>query len=798
MFAGKDFLNMKPPPNYKPGVGRGATGFTTRADLAPLTGVPDPTTFDSPSSQFQDADSDVEKGTFFNRASSKLLLSKSDADEEGVKKHLSQLFGIATASEFDQLERDLATIKAEDWANIPPASDFTRRNKRLRREEALARRTFAIPDSVLLKKREQDMLDNTLNGPVGSTSDHASPILGEKIEAVDRHEYLKELESAQKAFLVEEKNWDLVHDPESTRKVLETAIKDFPTNSQPYIGLARLEERQNRLKEARKIISSGSLHCENSTDVWLESIRLHPTSEARAIASKALSLLPHELQLWKAALKLEKTVIGQRQVVHKALEYHPTSVELWLKAAELESDDRDLVLRQALELVPESEELWLALDSSLEEAQAALPNSRAICIARAVKAEQAGRNGASIIDAFISKHKDQSQDWVQRALTIHSKAPQCARAILRHVQVNFRGNPKEVRFLLESVEKSKEMYDYWAALEQEWGNLAKSSAVLEQAVAEYPDDEQLWIKLLSHDATTNNLSALIDQAIANAPTKPVYFALGQCCLRAQDLNRAIEMFKCAGDLGREQLLWALQASGQNRQANDLMQEFLCANSDVSIGIYLEGARIAASLDEDPRKILDIGLQKTKNPRIFIALAEAEEYRGQIIRARALLNKLVLLHPKYAQGWYELVRFENRQKRDSSVVLNKALQACPRSGILWWEMLKAAPETARKQKLAEALKVCGRDGYVLAAMALMHEAINGFVSDRLKEAVDSDPDNGDLWMWYYRSMGDSCIKSMERANPKKGVVWSALRSNPKNWHKNFRDLLLQNPLENPFI
>ncbi|KAL7000361.1 hypothetical protein U1Q18_001510, partial [Sarracenia purpurea var. burkii] len=36
-----EFLNTKPPPNYVVGLGRGATGFTTRSDIGPARAAPD-------------------------------------------------------------------------------------------------------------------------------------------------------------------------------------------------------------------------------------------------------------------------------------------------------------------------------------------------------------------------------------------------------------------------------------------------------------------------------------------------------------------------------------------------------------------------------------------------------------------------------------------------------------------------------------------------------------------------------------------------------------------------------------
>lgn len=35
MFSVKDFVGKPAPPNYVAGLGRGATGFTTRSDIGP-------------------------------------------------------------------------------------------------------------------------------------------------------------------------------------------------------------------------------------------------------------------------------------------------------------------------------------------------------------------------------------------------------------------------------------------------------------------------------------------------------------------------------------------------------------------------------------------------------------------------------------------------------------------------------------------------------------------------------------------------------------------------------------------
>jgi pre-mRNA-processing factor 6 len=54
-----DFLHMKAPANYVPGLGRGATGFTTRSDLGPISDAAP----DEPEPE-KDADPDNEVGLF--------------------------------------------------------------------------------------------------------------------------------------------------------------------------------------------------------------------------------------------------------------------------------------------------------------------------------------------------------------------------------------------------------------------------------------------------------------------------------------------------------------------------------------------------------------------------------------------------------------------------------------------------------------------------------------------------------------------------------------------------------------
>src|SRR5579859_7589105 len=196
-----DFLRQKAPENYAAGIGRGATGFTTRSDIGPARegpseaamvaaigrklratagGLDDEEAFQEAedeaglfaSSEWQSMEDDeadrlfdaVEAKLDRRRAARKLERERREKEEFARKNPTIQ-------EQFADAKRALATVTDDQWANLPEPGDITGKNKRRPNPRE---RTYAVGDSVL-----QGMLNMTqFNSSVDVTEDGTAASLG--------------------------------------------------------------------------------------------------------------------------------------------------------------------------------------------------------------------------------------------------------------------------------------------------------------------------------------------------------------------------------------------------------------------------------------------------------------------------------------------------------------------------------------------------------------------------------------------------------------------------------------------
>ena len=123
---------------------------------------------------------------------------------------------------------------------------------------------------------------------------------------------------------------------------------------------------------------------------------------------------------------------------------------------------------------------------------------------------------------------------------------------------------------------------------------------------------------------------------------------------------------------------------------------------------------------------------------------------------------------------------------------RALQECPRSGILLADNISNSPRPEQKSKSADAIKKNPDDPLVITAVASL------FASERKHEkarkwferAVILNPDLGDSWAKYYvieleagneakqKSIKERCVV----AEPKHGELWCSVMKDMKNRKK----------------
>ncbi|AET39908.1 U4/U6-U5 snRNP complex subunit PRP6 Ecym_5130 [Eremothecium cymbalariae DBVPG len=389
------FLDKKPPKGYVAGVGRGATGFSTRANGDRSDGSQQPARIQNKSSSDGMNRFDGSTGIRARRNAGSggggVEEAEADAIYTDIEKRLASRRNDKMAStggvsvskigeQFVELKRNLAQVSEQEWLAIPEAGDITRRNKRQRLENQQERKKYAAPDSLLtggvnlvrLTEEREKLLGHQLDASFNNLSQ-------EKPSDVER--YLLELDAnSTRAADVDRQLQDL----KKTRAVLASYRKSDPKNPQAWIAAARLEENAKQFRQAKLLIDEGCQECPRSEDVWLENVRLNMSDVpyCKVLVAQGIQFNGQSELLWTTAIGLENESFNKIRVVRKALQNIPTSEKLWKVAVQLEEDRDEVVkvLRKATELIPSSVDLWTAL-LQLEEyssAQKSLENARKV------------------------------------------------------------------------------------------------------------------------------------------------------------------------------------------------------------------------------------------------------------------------------------------------------------------------------------------------------------------------------------------------------------------------------------
>lgn len=412
------------PPGYIPGIGRGAKGFTTRADIGPAKKAGDeiiPERGQGPAelqrikeAMEREKEENLSAAMYdeFNGYGGSLFAGKNYDKEDEAVDRIYQAFDERMASrhakhrrekvtqqttetekrpttelEFKDLKNDLKEVSYHEWEAIPDAMDLSGRNKLLNQaRQSTYTSAISVSDSLLTASRAglgQSVSSIDPNAAVDVANGHATPFgvggrsdLMELSKARDQALSIKlnkVADSGTKTEALDQKGYltDLgamssqptaqISDIKQMRKWFKSIITSNPQNAAGWIGAARLERDLGKMSVARELIAKGCEACPTSEDIWLEAADLNP-KDARAVLAQAVTKLPQSVAIWLLAAQQETTLDGKRAVLRRALEVIPRSVQLWKCAVDLEQpQEAKVLLSRAVELIPKSVELWLAL-----------------------------------------------------------------------------------------------------------------------------------------------------------------------------------------------------------------------------------------------------------------------------------------------------------------------------------------------------------------------------------------------------------------------------------------------------
>ena len=415
-----DFLKQKPPANYVAGIGRGATGFTTRSDIGgavkqtaagKVTLVSGGGAGGGGGGEEEDEGDDTDqknrrRGT--NDDAGLFAKDKNDGSYDEDDEEADRIWAAVDAfcepdertrakkekmrrerkeekntvkdktikDQFADLKRKLSEVSEEEWDQIPEIGDYS-----VKKSKAYERFTPA-PDTLLsaaLKERETVNTDEDHERGGDGTSTDLTAVgearglgLGLKLDGlqqqsqdsqngsstVDPRGYLTSLSSLKINSAAE------ISDIKKARLLLKSVINTNPKHAPGWIAAARLEEIAGKLKAAKDLARKACEACPKSEDAWIEAARLHGTEsdQGKAILASAVESLPNSVAIWMRAAQAEKDEDRKRRVLRKALENVPNSVRLWKALVDLsEENDARALLQRATECCPQHIELWLAL-----------------------------------------------------------------------------------------------------------------------------------------------------------------------------------------------------------------------------------------------------------------------------------------------------------------------------------------------------------------------------------------------------------------------------------------------------
>ncbi|VFQ86151.1 unnamed protein product [Cuscuta campestris] len=910
-----EFLNTKPPANYVAGLGRGATGFTTRSDIGPARAAPDlpdrsaiGAAAAAPAGvgrgrgkgggEEDEDDENDEKGYDENQKFDEFegndvgLFASAEYDEDDKEAdaiweaidqrmdsrrkdrreaRLKQEIEKYRASnpkiteQFADLKRKLHTMSTHEWDSIPEIGDYSLRNKKKRFESFVP-----VPDTLLEKARQEKehvtALDPKSRGVGGTETPWSqTPVadltaMGEGRGTVLEVRLDRILDSVTgqtvvdpKGYLTDLKSMKITSDAEisdikKARLLLKSVTTTNPKHPPGWIAAARLEEVAGKLQVARQLIKKGCEECPKSEDIWLEACRLASPGEAKAVIASGIKVNPTSVKLWLEATKLEEDDSNKSRVLRKGLEHIPNSVRLWKAVVELANEeDARLLLQRAVECCPLHVELWLALaklenyDNAkkvLNKAREKLPKEPAIWIT-AARLEEANGNTTTvlkIIERGIRALQREGleidrESWMKEAEGCERAGSvlTCQAIITNTVGLGVEEEDRKRTWVADaeeckkrgSIETARQIYSHaltvfrtkksiWlkaAQLEKSHGTRESLDALLRKAVTYIPNAEVLWLmgakeKWLAGDVPAAR--AILEEAFAAIPdSEEIWLAAFKLEFENKETERARKLLAKARDrIPGAERVWMKSAIVERELGNIEEEKFLLDDGLKRFPSFFKLWLMRGQLEErlgnleNAKSTYESGLQNCPNCiPLWLSLAKLEErISGGLSKARAVLTMARKKNPKNPQLWLAAVRAEARHgyKKEADVLMAKALQECPTSGILLAASIEMAPRPQRKSKSSDAYKKCNQDAYVLAAIAKL------FWNDRkvdkartwFNRAVTIAPDIGDFWALFYRfeeqfgseDTRNEVLRKCVAAEPKHGEKWQSIAKAVENSHK----------------
>uniref|UniRef100_A0A158P6X2 Pre-mRNA-processing factor 6 n=1 Tax=Angiostrongylus cantonensis TaxID=6313 RepID=A0A158P6X2_ANGCA len=727
----KHFMGMPAPAGYVPGVGRGATGFTTRSDIGPAreaTDVPETGTGPPSKKPKEDAKDDTEEslndnnydefegyaGSLFAKdpydkedeeADEVYLAVETRIDErrkdyrekkykEAIEKYRKERPKIQ--QEFSDLKRQLSEVTEDEWVAIPEVGDSRNKAKRNPRAEKFT----PVPDSLIAMSMSYGETTSTLDSrvqsgmttPFGSgfqstfggmqsslglykcgwrTGIHSGISSGHDLDLIKIGQARNKIMDIKLNQVSDSVSGQTVVDPKGYLTDLQSMIPQYGGDI-------------NDVKKARMLLKSVRETNPKHPPAWIASARLEEVvgklQVARHLIMEGCEKNKKSEDMWLEAVRLHPPETA-KAIVANAVHAMPYSVRIWMKTAEIEVDvkAKKKVFRKALEQIPTSVRLWKAA-IELEE-----PDDARVLLTRAVECCSSStelwlalarletyENARKVLNKAREHIPTDRQIWLCAARLEETRGQKdMVDRIVQKALTSLTAN---------MVELNREHWMKDAVDAERAGCTLTCQAIIRHVIGAGVEDEDkkaTWLEDADSFAKQENVfifSEEYEALLADATTS---------CPQVE-------------------VLWLMYAKsrwlhGDVSGAREILAKAFEHNAN-SEGIWMAAVKLESENNEfaRARRLLEKARRNAPSARIWMKSARLEWCLGDLDRAKELIREGLEKYQDFAKLYMMLgqITLQENNFDDARKIFTEGIKKCPGAVPLW--LLLSRLEESQKQ------------------------------------------------------------------------------------------------------
>ncbi|KAL8142470.1 hypothetical protein V2J09_015502 [Rumex salicifolius] len=799
-----EFLNSKPPPNYVAGLGRGATGFTTRSDIGPARAAPDlpdrsAAAIGAPAAptgvgrgrgkgpgEEEEEDEGDEKGYDENQKFDEFegndvgLFASAEYDEddkeadavwaaiddrmdsrrkdrrearlkEEIEKYRASNPKIT--EQFADLKRKLYTMSADEWDNIPETGDHSNRNKKKRFESFVP-----VPDTLLEKARQEQehvtALDPRSRGAGGTETPWAqTPVTDLTAVGEGRGTVL----SLKLDRLSDSVSGLTVVDP----KGYLTDLKSMKINSDAEIS---------DIKKARLLLKSVTQTNPKHPPGWIAAARLEEIAGkiqvARQLIQKGCEECPNNEDVWLEACRLANPDEA-KAVMARGVKANPKSVKLWLQAAKMEQDDynKSRVLRKGLEHISDSVRLWKAVVEISNEDDARILLQKAVeCCPLHVELWLALARLETYYNAKKVLNKARTKLPKEPAIWITAAKLEEANDNIGMVEKLIERGIKSLQG--EGVEIDREAWMREAEASERANSIATCKAIIRYTIGigvEEEDRKRTWVADAEECRKRGSIEtarAIYSHALTVFLTKKSIWIKAAQFEKSHGTRESLDILlrRAVTYVPQAEILWLMGAkekwlAGDVPAARAILQEAYAAipyNEEIWLAAFklefenheLERAKI----------LLAKARERGGTERVWMKSAIVEREMGNNDEERRLLDEGLKRFPLFYKLWLMLGQLEERlgQMNRAREVYESALKHCSKCIPLWLSLANLEEKMNGLSKARAVLTLSRKKNpqnpelWLAAISSELRHGNKKEADNLMAKALQECPDSGILW------------------------------------------------------